>query len=136
MSPKKNPFRRLDKQLVFILFITYSCYSYDVQPCLIYMILILPRHCLIHGLDSSPSLSYIWSWFFPTTVLYMILILPRHCLIYDPDFSQSLSYIWSWFFPVTVLYMILILPSHALSCIWLLWYDLTSNGEECHRIIE
>jgi hypothetical protein len=89
MSPKKNPFRRLDKQLVFILFITYSCYSYDVQPCLIYMILILPRHCLIHGLDSSPSLSYIWSWFFPATVLYMIPILSRHCLIYDPDSSPS-----------------------------------------------
>ena len=89
MSPKKNPFRRLDKQLVFILFITYSCYSYDVQPCLIYMILILPRHCLIYDPDSSPSLSYIWFWFFPITILYMILILPRHCLIYHPDSSPS-----------------------------------------------
>jgi hypothetical protein len=42
--------------------------------------------------DSSPSLSYIWSWIFPFTVLYMILIFPRHCLIYDPDSSPSLLY--------------------------------------------
>jgi hypothetical protein len=66
------------------------------------MILILPRHCLLYDPDSSPSLSYIWFWFFPVTVLYMILILPRHCLIYDPDSSLS------------VLYMILILPHHCL----------------------
>jgi hypothetical protein len=65
----------------------------------LYMILILPRHCLIYDPDLSTSLSYIWSWFFPVI----------HCLIYDPDFSTSLSYIWSWFFPVAVLYMILIL---------------------------
>jgi hypothetical protein len=89
------------------------------------MILILPRHCLINDPDSSPSLSYIWSWFFPVTVLYMIPILPRHCLIYDPDSSQSLSYIWSWFFPVTVLYMILILPRHALSYIWSWFFPVT-----------
>jgi hypothetical protein len=123
---KKNPFRRLDKQLVFILFITYSCYSYDVQPCLIYMILILPHHCLIYDPDSSPSLSYIWSWFFPVmqcpiydpdsspSLSYIwSWFFPCHCLIYDPDSSQSLSYIWSWFFPVTVLYMIHILPRHC-----------------------
>ena len=73
--------------------------------------------CIFHlayDPDSSPSLYYIWSWFFPVTVLYMILILPRHCLIYDPNSSPSLSYIWSWFFPVTVFYMILILPRHCL----------------------
>ena len=81
----------------------------------LYMILILPRHC------------HIWFWFFPVmhwfkydfdsspALSYMILILPRHCLIYDPDSSPSLSYnmilvrphhchIWSWFFPVTVIY--------------------------------
>ena len=105
----------------------------------LYMILILPRHC------------HIWFWFFPVmhwfkydfdsspALSYMILILPRHCLIYDPDSSPSLSYnmilvrphhchIWSWFFPVmhgfiydadsfpscTVLNMILILPRHCL----------------------
>jgi hypothetical protein len=46
----------------------------------LYMILILPRHCLIYDPDSSLSLSY-----------NMILNLPRH------------SHIWSWFFPVTVI---------------------------------
>jgi hypothetical protein len=100
------------------------------------MILIFPHHCLIYDPDFSPSLSYIWSWFFPVTVLYMILIFPHHCLIYDPDFSHhcliydpdfpchcliydpdfspSLSYIWSRFLPITVLYMILIFPHHCL----------------------
>jgi hypothetical protein len=73
----------------YFIYNIYCCYSYDVQPCLIYMILILPRHCLIYDTDSSPALSYIWSWFFPVTVLYMNLILPRHCLIYDPDSSPS-----------------------------------------------
>ena len=88
MSPKKNPFGRLDKQLVFyFIYNIYCCYSYDIQPCLIYRILILPHHYLIYDTDSSSPLSYIWSWFFPVTVLYMILILPRHCLIYDPDSS-------------------------------------------------
>jgi hypothetical protein len=58
----------------------------------LYMISILPSHCLIYDPDSSPSLSYIWSRFFPVTVLYMILNLPSHCLIYDPDSSPSLSY--------------------------------------------
>jgi hypothetical protein len=81
--------------------IRISCLLLVTVVCIF---LILPRHCLIYDPDSSPSLSYIWSWFFPVTVLYMILILPRH----------SLSYIWSWFFPVTVIYMILILPRHCL----------------------
>jgi hypothetical protein len=89
------------------------------------MILILPRHCLLYDPDSSPSLSYIWFWFFPVTVLYMILILPCQ------------FYIWSWFFPITVLYMILILPCQCLiydpdsspSCtvlymITLIWFDV------------
>ena len=80
----------------------------------------------IHDPDSSPSLSYIWSWFFPVTViydpdsspsctvLYMILILPRHALSYIWSwFFPSLSYISSWFFPVTVLYIILILPHQS-----------------------
>jgi hypothetical protein len=62
---------------------------------ILYMILILPCHCLIYDPDSSPS----------CTVLYMILNLPRHCLIYDPESFPSLPYIWSWFFPVTVLYI-------------------------------
>jgi hypothetical protein len=65
--PSLAPFgQAVSESLFFILFIIYSCYSYDVQPCLIYII---------------------WSRIFPVTVLYMILILPRHCLIYDPDFS-------------------------------------------------
>jgi hypothetical protein len=89
------------------------------------MILILPRHCILYDPDSSPSLSYIWFWFFPVTVLYMILILPCQ------------FYIWSWFFPITVLYMILILPCQCLiydpdsspSCtvlymITLIWFDV------------
>jgi hypothetical protein len=54
------------------------------RHCPLYMILNLPRHCLIYDPDSSPSLSYRWSWFFPV----------MHCLIYDPDSSLSLSYIW------------------------------------------
>ena len=131
ISPKKNPFR-LDKQLVLclqriiVIHIMHNRILYMIlilpRHCLIYMILILLRHYLIYDPESSPSLSYIWSWFFPVTVLYMILILPchsciwswifpvtvlymililpRHCLIYDPESSPSLSYIWSWFFPV------------------------------------
>jgi hypothetical protein len=79
------------------------------------MILILPRHCRIYNPDSSPSLFYIWSWFFPVTVLYMILILSRH----------SLSYIWSWFVHVTVLYMILILARHSLSYISSWFFPVT-----------
>jgi hypothetical protein len=104
--PKENPFRQLDKQLVLCLQCTIVIHI--VYNCVLYMILILPRHCLIYDPDFSTSLSYIWSWFFPVTVLYMILIFPLHCLIYDPDSSPS----------CTVLYMILILPRHALSYIW------------------
>jgi hypothetical protein len=110
------------------LFAVYNCYSYCVQLCLIY------------DPDSSPSLSYIWSWFFNVTVIYMILILPRHCLIYDPDFPPSLSYIWSWFFPVmhclvydpdsspscTVLYMVLILSRRAVSYIWSWFFPVST----------
>ena len=77
----------------------------------------------IYNPDSSPSLSYIWSWIFPFTVLYMILIFPRHCLIYDPDSSPSLSYIWSWFFPVTLTYDPESSPS--LSYIWSWFFPVT-----------
>jgi hypothetical protein len=56
----------------------------------------------IYDPDSSLSLSYIWSWFFPV----------MHCLIYDPDSSPS----------CTVVYMILILPRHALSYILSLFF--------------
>ena len=89
--PKENPFRQLDKQLVLCL----QCIIviHIMFNRVLYMILILPRHCLIYDPDSSPSLSYIWSWFFPITVLYMILILPRHCIIYDPDSSPSVPYL-------------------------------------------
>jgi hypothetical protein len=106
--------------LFFILFITYSCYSYDVQLCLIhvesgsYIRQWQGRIRIIYKTvqDGEESGSYIrqwqgririiyktvqddiWPWFFPVTVLYMILILPHH----------ALSYIWSWFFPVTLIY--------------------------------
>jgi len=92
----------MNSLIFYFIYNIYCCYSYDVQPCFIYMILILPRHYLIYDPDSSPPLSYIWSWFLPVT------------LIYDPDSSPPLSYIWSWFFPATVLYMILILSRHCL----------------------
>jgi hypothetical protein len=59
------------------------------RHCLIYMILILLRHYLIYDPESSPSLSYIWSWFFPVTVLYMILILPRHSCIWSCLFRPT-----------------------------------------------
>lgn len=73
----------------------------------------------------SPSLLYIWYWFFTVAVLYIIwswfischffiivLILPSQSvhLIYSPDSSMSWTYIYSWFIQVTILYMILILP--------------------------
>jgi hypothetical protein len=113
-----------DNTCVFTRF--YSVKNANTQLiCSSDMILILPRHCLLYDPDSSPSLSYIWFWFFPVTVLYMILILPCQ------------FYIWSWFFPITVLYMILILPCQCLiydpdsspSCtvlymITLIWFDV------------
>ena len=91
-----------DNTCVFTRF--YSVKNANTQLiCSSDMILILPRHCLLYDPDSSPSLSYIWFWFFPVTVLYMILILPCQCLIYDPDSSPS----------CTVLYMIT-----------LIWFDV------------
>ena len=120
ISPKENPFR-LDKQLVLCL--QRIIVFHIMHNRILYMILILPRHSYIYDPDSSPSLLYIWSWFFPVTVLYMILILLRRYLIYDPESSPSLSYIWSWFPPVIVLYMILILPRH--SYIWSWFFPVT-----------
>ena len=38
---------------------------------------------IIYDPDFSPSLSDIWSWFFPVV----------HCLIYDPDSSPSVPYL-------------------------------------------
>ena len=76
ISPKKNPFR-LDKQLVLCL--QRIIVIHIMHNRILYMILILPRHSYIYDPDSSPSLSYIWSWFFPV----------MHCLIYDPDSSPS-----------------------------------------------
>ena len=52
----------------YFIYNIYCCYSYDVQPGLIYMILILP-----------------------VTILYMILILPHNCLIYDPEWNDNWS---------------------------------------------
>jgi hypothetical protein len=53
--------------------ITSSEYDPDSSPSctVLYMILNLPRHCLIYDPESFPSLPYIWSWFFPVTVLYI-----------------------------------------------------------------
>jgi hypothetical protein len=57
--PKEKPFRQLDKQLVLCLQCTIVIHiEYN---CVLYMILILPRHCLIYDPDSSLSLSYRWS---------------------------------------------------------------------------
>ena len=120
ISPKKNPFR-LDKQLVLCL--QRIIVIHIMHNRILYMILILPRHSYIYDPDSSPSLSYIWSWFFSVAILYMILNLPLHCLIYDPDFSPSLSYIWSWFFPVTLIYDPESSPS--LSYIWSWFFPVT-----------
>ena len=68
--PKEKPFRQLDKQLVLCLQCTIVIHI--IYNHVLYMTLILPRHCLIYDPDSSPL----------CTVLYMILILPRHALSY------------------------------------------------------
>ena len=56
--PKEKPFRQLDKQLVLCLQCTIVIHINYIQPCFIY------------DPDSSPSLSYIWSWFFPISTLF------------------------------------------------------------------
>jgi hypothetical protein len=50
--------------------------------------------------DSSPSLSYIWSWFFPF----------MHCLIYDPDSSPSLLYMTKNNWNLSFIHYFFILP--------------------------
>ena len=55
--PKENPFRQLDKQLVLCLqciIVIHIMYNR-----VLYMILILPRHCIIYDHDSSPSVPYL-----------------------------------------------------------------------------
>jgi hypothetical protein len=64
------------------------------------MILNLPHHCNIYDRDSSPSLSYIWSWFFPV----------MHCIIFDPDSSLSLSYMTKNNWNLSFIHYFFILP--------------------------
>jgi hypothetical protein len=78
--PKEKPFQTIGWiACFFILFITYTVvihmmynrvlyiWSWFFPVTVLYMILILPRHCLIYDPDSFSSLSYIWSWFFPVS---------------------------------------------------------------------
>ena len=65
--------------------------------------------------DSSPSLSYIWSWFFPF----------MHCLIYDPDSSPSLLYMTKNNWNLSFIHYFFILPF-----IFYIVWQFSPYGEE------